>query len=202
MRAFDSGRRAGRPRQDRAPADRGTPELQARRERLAGAADPAAAESPLALMLARGLIDREQHDAACTYAFLYRRAVGRTHLSCDPHYRQMAADAGRAPEERGEAEQERLEARFRQGKNRLLAAGRRVCEATENLAVFGLPPRFLDRERPSHAGHRDALELEAVLRGLATLAACYGRGARRAGRLDLHRAPSLRPAPPAAAPAA
>jgi hypothetical protein len=198
MRAFTSGRRAGRPPQDRAPVDRGTPELQAHRERLAGAGDPAAAESPLALMLARGLIDREQHDAARFYAFLYRQAVGRTHLSCDPHYRQLATGTVRPPDERGEAEQAGLEARFRQGKNRLLAAGRRVCEATENLAVFGLPPRFFDRERPSHARPRDALELEAVLCGLATLAACYGRGARRAGRLDLHRAASLRPAPPAA----
>jgi hypothetical protein len=198
MRAFASGRRAGRPRQDRAPVDQGTPELQARRERLVGSGDPAAAESPLGLMLARGLIDREQHDSARTYASLYRQTVGRTHLTCDPQYRQLLGEAGRVSGERGEPEQAALEGRFRQGKNRLLAAGRRVCEATENLAVFGVPPRFLDPERPSHARRHDALDLEAVLCGLATLAACYGSGARRAGRLELHRAPSLRPARPAA----
>jgi hypothetical protein len=119
MRAFASGRPAGRPRQERAPIDHGTPELQAHRERLAGAGDPAAAESPLGLMLARGLIEREQHDAARYYAFLYRQTVGRTHLTCDPHYRQMLADTGRAAGGRGEAEQAALEARFRQGKGAL-----------------------------------------------------------------------------------
>ena len=59
MRAITTTRRPGRPRRQAAATDRGTPEAQARRALLAGSADPALSESPLGVMLARGLIARE-----------------------------------------------------------------------------------------------------------------------------------------------
>ena len=119
MRAIAGGRRAGRPRTERPAVDLGTPEALARRARLAGGGDPVLTESPLGVMLARGLIGQEQHDAGRTYAALYRQAVGRTQLSCDRHYGRTVADAGRPAPSRDEAEQARIEERFRRGKGAL-----------------------------------------------------------------------------------
>lgn len=185
-------RRRGRPKLDRPANDTGTPELQARRSALVGPGDPALAEYPLGIMLARGLITAEEHEAGCYYAALYARAVARTSLSCAHIYRRMLAESGRAMDldDKSQAHIERL---FRQGKNNLLAAGRRVSEATENLAVFGRPPRFLDRQVAKLRRGADYSELRAVLNGLAVLVACYGRGAGRRGRMETYRAASLAP---------
>ena len=119
MRAIASGRRAGRPPMERPVVDAGTPELQARRSRLAAGGDPALTESPLGILLARGLIGREQHDSGRHYASLYRQSVGRTQLSCDGHYSQLIADGGRAARSRDDAAQARIEERFRLGKGAL-----------------------------------------------------------------------------------
>lgn len=185
-------RKRGRPRLDRPHVDQGTPEQQARRVALAAGGDPVLAEHPLGVMLARGLISAEQHEAGCHYAMLYGRTVGPTDLSVASLYRRLLAESGRG-KEIDEADLARIQALYRLGKNRLLAAGRRVATATENIAVFGSPPRFLNRP----AGGRlkrgaDFAELEAVLEGLSVLVACYGRGAGRRGRLEAHRSPSMR----------
>jgi hypothetical protein len=184
--------RRGRPSSDRPIIDRGTPELQAYRERLAGGGDPVLTEYPLGLLLARGLVSREQHEAGCYYAFLYGRSIGRTQVNCS--YLFGAQAAGYADRhDLTEADLAKIQALFRQGKNRLLAAGRRVCDATENLTVFGRAPRFLDagRRRPPSAWRADEAELAAVRLGLEVLVACYGRAAGRLGRMDLHRSPSM-----------
>jgi len=178
--------------------DLGTPELQAHRNLLVGEGDPALAEYPLGILLARGLIGREQHEAGCRYGYLYGRVLGRTHLSCAAIYDRLAAETGGARAADDDDQRERRQQdQFRLGKNRLLAAGRRVCDATENLVVFGRVPRFLDTAGRRGAGARrgDATELAAVLAGLDTLVACYGSGASRLGRMDAHRAPSMVAAP-------
>jgi len=184
--------RRGRPNSDRPAVDCGTPELQAYRERLAAGGDPALTEYPLGLLLARGLVSREQHEAGCYYAFLYGRSIGRTQVNCS--YLFGAQAAGYADRhELTEADLAKIQSLFRQGKNQLLAAGRHVCDATENLIVFGRLPRFLDagRRRPQSAWRADKTELAAVCLGLDVLVACYGRAAGRLGRMDLHRSPSL-----------
>jgi hypothetical protein len=184
-------RKRGRPRLDRPATDGGTPEQQARRASLAGGGDPALTEYPLGLMLARGLITREMHEAGCTYAMLYGRAVARANLSVAHVYRRMLAESGRGRDldEQGQA---RIEQLFRIGKNHLLAAGRRVCDATENLVVFGRPARFLAKRRTAELSRgADLAEFQAVLAGLSVLVASYGRGASRRGRMEAHRAPSL-----------
>ena len=186
-------RRRGRPKLERPSVDGGTPELQARRRALVGEADPALAAHPLGVMLARGLIGRAEHDAGCRYALLYARAVSRTELSVAHVYRRLLAESGRS-HELDEASEARIQAQFRLGKNRLLAAGRRICSATENLAVFARPARFLDISRPGELKRGAAhAELAAVLEGLAVLAACYGPGAARRGRMEAHLPPSLGP---------
>jgi hypothetical protein len=184
--------RRGRPYCDRPVVDRGTPELQAHRARLAAGRDPALAEYPLGVMLARGIVSREQHEAGCYYAFLYGRAIGRTQVNCSYLFGALAA--GYADRhDLTEEDLAQIESLFRRGKNHLLAAGRRICDATENLAVFGRMPRFLDtgRRRPKSAWRADQAELAAVCLGLDVLVACYGRAAGRLGRMDLHKSPSL-----------
>jgi len=184
-------RKRGRPKLDRPTHDGGTPEVQARRALLASGGDPALTEHPLGIMLARGLISGEEHEAGCYYAMLYAKAVARTHLSTAHIYQRMLAESGRATT-LDDKSQEHVERLFRQGKNRLLAAGRRISEATENVAVFGRSARFLDRSRPADLRRgADFAEFQAVLEGLAVLSACYGRGARRSGRMETHRAASL-----------
>lgn len=160
-------------------ADRPNRHRQGRRGRTAIGGEPAFTEYPLDLMLSRGLVSREQHEAGRYYAYLYGIASGRAPTSARP-----------GPTEAQGAE---IQALFRQGKNRLLSAGRRVCDATENLVVFGRHARFLDagRRRSNGAGRADATELDSVRRGLEILVACYGRAAGRLGRMDLHTAPSL-----------
>src|SRR6266403_5654398 len=186
-------RKRGRPRLNRPSNDGGTSELQARRAALVGAGDPALAEYPLGIMLARGLISPEEHEAGCYYAALYAKAVARTSLSCAHIYRRMLAESGKA-QELDDKSQEHIERLFRHGKNRLLAAGRRVCEATENLAVFGRAARFLDNRQTARLRRgADYSEFQAVLDGLAVLVACYGRGAGRRGRMETYRAPSFAP---------
>ncbi|MBX6323432.1 MAG: hypothetical protein IRY94_16535 [Rhodospirillaceae bacterium] len=199
MRAWQFTRRRGRPSWEHKAntIDRGTPEARARRAALVGGADPALSEHPLGVLLARGLIGPETHAAACTYAWLYARAVGWPRTSCAPLYRRLAGEpAGPGPAPLDETAEAAIEERFRRGKNRLLAAGRRVCDATENVVVFGRFPRFLDSagRRSAAARRADAMELAALRTGLEVLAACYGKAAARAGRLETHRPASLRPA--------
>ena len=183
----------GRPKTDRPDTDLGTPEAQARRALLAGGGDPALTEYPLGILLACGLIGREQHEAGCHYGYLYGRAVGRTQLSCAAIYDRLAAEANTGRPAANEDEERRHQDLFRLGKNRLLAMGRRVCDATENLVVFGRAPRFLDLtgRRGAAARRGDAAELAAVQAGLDALVACYGRGAGRRGRMDSYHAPSM-----------
>ena len=59
-------------------ADLGTPEARAHKLALVGSADPALAEYPLGVLLARGILTPEQHDAGCHYAYLAGRVLGRT----------------------------------------------------------------------------------------------------------------------------
>jgi hypothetical protein len=83
MRALKGKARRGRPRQQRDAQDRGTPEIQALRRRLAAGGDAALTEYPLGMLRLRQMIDGDQHEAGCHYAFLYRQAVGRVQVSCN-----------------------------------------------------------------------------------------------------------------------
>jgi hypothetical protein len=184
--------RRGRPKGERPAIDKGTPEQQARRLRLAAGADPVLTEYPLGMLLARHLITGEQHEVGCYYAYLYARTIGDGQVRCGFLYQQVAS-IWIGSEEISDATQAKIESLFRLGKNRLLAAGRRLCDAVENVAVFGRTPRFLNASdrRPDSAWRADATDLEAVRQGLDVLIACYGRAAGRAGRMEEHKAPSM-----------
>jgi hypothetical protein len=165
MRALRTPVRRGRPRKERAATDRGTPEIQSFRRNLAAGGDPVLTEYPLGLLRLRALIDGDQHEAGCRYAYLYRQAIGRVQISYDHLYRELLAAPG-GGSERPEELQARIEALFRQAKRRLMAAGRQICEATEDVAVFGRMPLILGDGRPDGSGVR---QLAAIRAGLDAL---------------------------------
>ena len=140
--------------------DRGTPEQQARRQALIGSAAPHLAEYPLGVLLARGLISAEQHDAGCHYAYLAGRVLGRT-----KPYRADAAGSGGA--ELTEAALASVERRWLQAVRMLFDAGRRAKDAVDNVAIFERLPGWLAREQPRPG---DAAEQQALVAGLESLA--------------------------------
>ena len=158
MRAIVATKR-GRPRKALPQQDDGTPELRAHRQALAGR-EATAAEHPLALMLARGLISAEHYDAGQRYAALYRQSVGRTQISYNRLYEELAGRFGRQTLRREEADMAAARRLYLAAKADLLAAGARICRATEALVVFGDWPPFLLRSRggesrpsPAHGDH-------------------------------------------------
>jgi hypothetical protein len=165
MRALRKPSRRGRPRKQQAATDRGTPETQSFRRKLAAGGDPTLTEYPLGLLRLRALIDGDQHEAGCRYAYLYRQAIGRAQVSYDHLYRELLAVPG-GGSERPEASQAQVEALFRRAKRRLMAAGRQICEATEDVAVFGRMPLILGDPRPNGPGVR---QLGAIRAGLDAL---------------------------------
>ena len=167
-----------RRRKPRRLPDRGTPEAQARKRELVGAGDPALAEYPLGVLLARGLISPAQHDAGRHYAYLAGRVLGRT--------RPYRPDAGSGGAELGDGALAAVEDRWRAAVAALLTAGRRAKDAVDNVALFErMPPRLLRRE--PRVG--DALEHAALAAGLDALAAW--RGGRRAIRAECDPAAAL-----------
>ncbi len=201
MRARQS--RGGRPRRESFGPDLGTPEQQARRLALVGGADsgidPALSESPLGRLLALGLITREEMRGAAVYAWLYRRATGWAPPGAARIYDGITVTGIRSialgPQGEGpDAELASAQRCFRAVKNRLLAAGRAVCDATENVVVFEMTPAFLatprDRTTARSLAHRSA-QFRAIRVGLAILTASFGAGAARAGDMATHRYASL-----------
>jgi len=192
MRAFGKARR-GRPKAMAAAVDRGTEEIQCKRQMLADGGDLRLVSDPLDCMLARGLIDDAAHAAGRHYAMLYRLAVGRTQQSFARFYEALA---GSPRVRRAPFDEERLAA-FRQqyhvGKNCLKREGAFILNATENIAVFGFWPDFLlrasaandngallpvtcrSRDKRAHAANGDHVA-RAVRTGLGALQRCYGTG--------------------------
>jgi hypothetical protein len=198
--------RGGRPRNTQFGPDQGTPELRARKLALVGGSgagvDPALSEYPLGRLLALGLVTIEEHRCAAIYAYLYRRATGYLPTAATKWQDALPGIAVRRalPElDRDGPDHElvAIQRRFRQAKNRLLAGGRAVCDATENLVVFQMTPSFMatpiEPGRRMHASIRCLPEFRAIKDGLAILAACFGAGTARAGRMETHRYASLDP---------
>lgn len=165
--------KGGRPRSNRPAIDHGTEELRIKRASLVGSAAPELASYPLGIMLARGIIGQDQHNAGLQYASLYGRAIGR--------YR----DCGIGPQGSEPPADEALEATealFRQVRAALIAKGRRTADAVDNACVYQRLPRWLGIVS-RNAGRRVAGERdrEALIDGLNVLvAALIGRKQARA----------------------
>ena len=133
-------RRRGRPRGERASGpDLGTPEAQRKRLELVGGAPPELAEYPLGVLLARGMIAREEHDAGCRYAYLRGKALGNATMI--GMFRILFPSGGGRPFE--EDVQATVEARWRSAAEALLIAGRPAKDAVDNAAVYLRLPRWL-----------------------------------------------------------
>ena len=148
-------------------ADLGTPEARAHKLALVGSADPALAEYPLGVLLARGILTPEQHDAGCHYAYLAGRVLGRT----KPYRADLGGGGGEALTEGALAAVER---RWHDAVRALLDAGRRAKDAVDNAAMFERVPGWLLRQQPRLG---DDIDRRALLSGLDALAAW------RAGRV-------------------
>ncbi len=201
MRARRS--RGGRPRRESFGPDLGTPEQQARRLALVGGVDsgvdPALSAWPLGRLFALGLITREEMRCAAVYAWLYRRATGWVPPGAARIYQGAAVAGIRSVafgRQGGGPDDDRATAqrRFRAVKNRLLSAGRAVCDATENIVVFEMTPSFMavscERGAVRSRVQRSA-QFRAIRAGLAILTASFGAGATRAGDMATHRYASL-----------
>jgi hypothetical protein len=200
MRARRS--RGGRPRKESTGPDLGTPEQQVRRLALVGGAgsgvDPAFSEAPLGRLFALGLVTRDELRSAAVYAWLYRRATGWAPVCAARIYDGVTVPAIRSIaigslRDGPETERATAQRRFRAVKNRLLSAGRSVCDATENIVVFEMVPSFLmpgERNAVRSLAQRSA-QFQAIRAGLAILAASFGAGAARTGDMATHRYASL-----------
>jgi hypothetical protein len=167
MKAFASTRR-GRPKASREDCDRGTPELQALRQRLVPGADPALAENPLSLLLARGLISAEQHGAGCRYERLYRLAVARREISFGQLYRRLGEATGRSTGGESDGHDDARIADTRRhylaAKANLLQAGPAAARAVEAVAVFGAWPDVLPDPAGPERFDNDNLSRAAIRR--------------------------------------
>jgi hypothetical protein len=148
--------------------DLGTPEARAHKVALVGPADPALAEYPLGVLLARGILTPEQHDAGCHYAYLAGRVLGRT----KPYRADLGGGGG---EELGEGALAAVERRWHEAVRALLDAGRRAKDAVDNVAIFERLPGWLVRSQPRLGDDRERL---ALVHGLEALAA-WRRGRAR-----------------------
>ena len=102
----------------------------ARRLELVNGADPALAEYPLGILLARHIVTQDQHNAGLKFAWLYAKAHGRT-KDCGLDYGYNGMDETRLAD---------VEATYRQQKAILMRLSLRTFNAVVDLAVFRQMP--------------------------------------------------------------
>ncbi len=189
MRAFTGAGRAGRPKTARDTADCGTPEIQARRRKLAQGGDPALSEYPLGLLLGRALVSEDQHWAGCRYGMLYRLSVGRTQVTYNRLYAALAG-GGAAPDGFEATDLAEAREKFLAAKRHLLQAGAISARTVEDLAVFHAWPEFLDATRGTSGAANDnggapsPGYLQALRRGLDALLRGFKNGAGKSTRAE------------------
>lgn len=173
--------KGGRPRIERTGPDRGTPEIQLRRLLLAGPKpkdakapepDPNMTSTPLDILRTRNLITLDEHRAGLDYATLYAKFTGR--------YKEAGIET-EGQGEPSEAAVADVEAKYRACATALLSHGRRVKDATDNLAVYKRFPQWLGvaSQNASRRAGADR-DRQAATLGLAVLADVLFGKARRA----------------------
>ena len=128
-----------------------TPEFIEKRLALAGGGDPQSCGYPLGVMMTRGWITRDDHDAGLHYANLYRRKNGSvTPTSVNV---ESGGQTTNPPGEHGRfLKGISVTPEFKAAKHALLQCGRGVVLAVEAVAVFeNLGAAFALRE-PTRRG--------------------------------------------------
>ena len=98
------------------------------------------ASTPLAVLYARGLIDREQREVGEEYARLYWRHIGTPWPVVSPMSERVSNGSVRTIQEDDPEREERMEARFRRFYEALDRQGARIREATNAVCVDGYWP--------------------------------------------------------------
>ncbi len=143
--------------------DNGTPEMQRMRKMLVGHENDQRASYPLGVMLARNIITQAEHDAAVHYAHVVQKATGRWQsneggISLDPDSEAAAKSTLKA------------ELAWKEYAAKLLAQGRQIKDAIDNLAIYSRFPRWLIRLclneplSPSDAAH-----VKKIVAGIASM---------------------------------
>lgn len=145
--------------------DKGTPELQARREFLAGEGDKVLTTFPLGILLANGVITDEEYRAGCRFAWLHAVVIGKHSLAAIEFERSHGKSVREIDEDR-EAE---LQDRFRKSLDEFRS--RRQRDEIVSLCVYERVPRFM---RPVIPCGRDILQAQIIKEGLFELAEAYG----------------------------
>ena len=112
--------------------DHGTPEVILKRLHIVGPGDPAKAHYQLGILLERGQITEEQHQAGLVYARAFRIAV------CAPQIRANGALARLMPSDSRDVS-ETLREELTQTWKRMVKVLGRVKPATDNVVLFDIP---------------------------------------------------------------
>lgn len=129
--------KGGRPRQNRSSRDLGTPELIAKRIG-ASPSDPTMSTCPIDILLSRGIISPEAHDAAVYWGSLRKMVFGK---ALPPAVDLLQITNASSPQEfdRGEAEM-----RYREAAKMVQSYSRQSFTALENIVVYERTPDWLD----------------------------------------------------------
>ncbi len=168
-------KRKGRPRNTgpREPSgraqrmrDKGTDELRARREWLAGEGDMVKTTYPLGILLANGAITEEQHTTGCRMAWLYAVVYGKVSIGAAA-YERSGGHMDR-PEHEDEAV---WQAEVKRLLKALSGISRHVRDDVVSLVVYERVPKFM---RPGFQADKDVAHSERVRAGLRLLAGQHG----------------------------
>jgi hypothetical protein len=138
--------------------DRGTPEVQTRRDQAYGRADISYA---LGIMLANNVVSAGELQACERYAFLHYVVFGRVNIAA------MAYDGERPAGTRKNWPEEFIVDRKREFNAARAALSPEALNLLDNLVIFELYPRWLKPVQPYSSDVHQAENLLAAIRSLA-----------------------------------
>lgn len=148
--------------------DRGTPELQQRREYLAQQGDPVKTAYPLGILWANGQVTDDEHLAGCKYAYLHAVIYGRESVAA---VRYGLTVAGRDEKDETDPEYirwiEGIKAQLRNATKAMDAVSRQHRDALVNLVVYERAPCWMLPRIPSLSDLRDGKRFAEAIRALA-----------------------------------
>ncbi len=143
--------------------DKGTDELQARREWLAGDGDMSKTTYPLGILLTNGEITEEQHSAGGRLAWLYAVVYGKVSIGAAAFERGR----GRDTREVNPDDEIRWQAEVKRTLRALSGISRHVRDDIVSLVVYERVPGFM---RPGFPTDKDIAHAGRVKAGLRLLA--------------------------------
>ena len=150
-------------RPQRAPTDRGSPELQARRAWLTPeGGDLNMSAHPIGILHINGAIDGRQYELVCRYAWLYTVLIGKPSAAAASYERMDR----RTPREISDEQLIELEAEYHEVRARLKRMEPKGKEVLDAIAIYGQVPPWLG---PCIPTARDAEEGALLKRALMVL---------------------------------